>query len=172
MSVTLHTTLGDIKIEVFCESVPKTAENFLALCASTYYTHSPIHRLIPTFMLQTGSPSPLNPLFTTSSPPPKSGASIWHTPFEDEIRPTLRHNARGIVSMANKGPCTNGSQFFILFAPAPHLDGQNTVFGHVIGEESMRVLGEMERLEVDGKNRPVEKVVIERVAVHANPLAG
>lgn len=74
--------------------------------------------------------------------------------------------------MANKGPCTNGSQFFILFAPAPHLDGQNTVFGHVIGEEGMRVLGELERLEVDRKNRPLEKVVIERVTVHANPLAG
>ncbi|KAJ8062787.1 hypothetical protein OCU04_008044 [Sclerotinia nivalis] len=170
MSVTLHTSLGDIKIEVFCESVPKAAENFLALCASTYYTLSPIHRLIPTFMLQTGSPSPSNPLFTSA--PPKSGTSIWQTPFANEILPTLCHNARGIVSMANKGPCTNGSQFFILFAPAPHLDGQNTVFGHVIGEEGMRVLGEMERLEVDGKNRPLEKVVIERVTVHANPLAG
>ncbi|CAD6441696.1 a1727542-d860-46f4-8acc-155c3a604fe1 [Sclerotinia trifoliorum] len=169
MSVTLHTSLGDIKIEVFCESVPKTAENFLALCASSYYTQSPIHRLIPTFMLQTGTPSPNNPIF--SSPPPKAGASIWQTPFADEILPTLRHNARGIVSMANKGIGTNGSQFFILFAPAPHLDGQNTVFGHVIGEEGMRVLGELERLEVDRKNRPVEKVVIERVTVHANPLA-
>ncbi|EDN99327.1 hypothetical protein SS1G_02180 [Sclerotinia sclerotiorum 1980 UF-70] len=111
-------------------------------------------------MFQTGAPSPTNPIF--SSPPPKSGTSIWETPFADEILPTLRHNARGIVSMANKGPCTNGSQFFILFAPAPHLDGQNTVFGHVIGEEGMRVLGELERLEVDRKNRPLEKVVIER----------
>ncbi|KFY82816.1 hypothetical protein V500_10313, partial [Pseudogymnoascus sp. VKM F-4518 (FW-2643)] len=86
MSVTLHTTLGDIKIEVFCESVPKTAENFLALCASGYYDASPFHRLIPGFMIQTGAP--------ISSP--KGGTSIWHEPFEDEIRPSLRHNARGI----------------------------------------------------------------------------
>ncbi|KAI9640619.1 Peptidyl-prolyl cis-trans isomerase cyp10 [Ciborinia camelliae] len=169
MSVTLHTSLGDIKIEVFCESVPKTAENFLAHCASHYYDESPIHRLIPTFMVQTGGPSPSNALFPSQ---PKGGTSIWEGPFDDEIRPSLRHNARGMVSMANKGPGTNGSQFFILFAPAPHLDGQNTVFGHVLGEESARVLGEMERLEVDRKNRPKETVVIERVTVHANPLAG
>ncbi|TGO46632.1 hypothetical protein BCON_0314g00040 [Botryotinia convoluta] len=171
MSVTLHTSLGNIKIEVFCDSVPKTAENFLALCASNYYDSSPFHRLIPTFMIQTGAPSPTNPLLP-SPPSPKGGTSIWDSPFADEIRPSLRHHARGIVSMANKGPETNGSQFFILFAPAPHLDGQNTVFGHVIGEESFRVLGEFEGLEVDRKNRPKEKVVIEGVTVHANPLAG
>ncbi|KAG4032613.1 hypothetical protein MFRU_006g00830 [Monilinia fructicola] len=168
MSVTLHTSLGDIKVEVFCESVPKTAENFLALCASNYYNHTPIHRLIPTFMMQTGAPSPSNP----DAPPSKSGTSIWGGPFEDEIRPALRHHARGIVSMANKGPGTNGSQFFILFAAAPHLDGRNTVFAHVVGEEGMRVLGELERVPVDAKNRPREKVCIERVTVHANPLAG
>ncbi|KAB8293785.1 hypothetical protein EYC80_009270 [Monilinia laxa] len=172
MSVTLHTSLGDIKVEVFCESVPKTAENFLALCASNYYDHSPIHRLIPTFMLQTGAPSPTNPHLPAHIPPSKSGTSIWGAPFSDEIRPTLRHNARGIVSMANKGPETNGSQFFILFAAAPHLDGLNTVFGHVLGEESLRVLGELERVPVDAKNRPKEKLWIERVTVHANPLAG
>ncbi|QSZ36180.1 hypothetical protein DSL72_007305 [Monilinia vaccinii-corymbosi] len=173
MSVTLHTSLGDIKIEVFCESVPKTAENFLALSASHYYDLSPIHRLIPTFMLQTGAPHPTNPhLASLPTPPPKSGSSIWGAPFADEIRPALRHHARGVVSMANKGPGTNGSQFFILFAPAPHLDGLNTVFGHVVGEESLRVLGLLEGLPVDAKNRPREKVCIERVTVHANPLAG
>ncbi|ESZ92025.1 peptidyl-prolyl cis-trans isomerase [Sclerotinia borealis F-4128] len=172
MSVTLHTTLGDIKIEIFCEAVPKTAENFLALCSSHYYDLSPIHRLIPSFMFQTGSPSSLNPHL--SPPYPKSGTSIWGTPFADEIRPTLRHHTRGIVSMANKGPGTNGSQFFILFAPAPHLDGVNSVFGHVVGEESMRVLGELERVETDGKGRPRDGkgVRIEGVTVHANPLAG
>ncbi|KAF5007126.1 hypothetical protein FDECE_6531, partial [Fusarium decemcellulare] len=105
MSVTLHTSLGDIKVEVYCESVPKTAENFLALCASGYYDKSPFHRLIPKFMAQTGAPA-------TPNPPdnPKGGRSIWGGAFEDEIRPALRHGARGVLSMANKGPGTNGSQ--------------------------------------------------------------
>ncbi|KAG6055683.1 Peptidyl-prolyl cis-trans isomerase cyp10 [Claviceps humidiphila] len=166
MSVTLHTTLGDIKIEVFCESVPKAAENFLALCASDYYNSSPFHRLIPKFMIQTGmpaSPTPDNP---------KSGQSIWGGTFDDEIRPSLRHAQRGVVSMANKGPGTNGSQFFITFDKAPHLDGSCTVLGKVIGDDSLVVLAKMEALEVDKKHRPVEKIRIERVTVHANPLAG
>lgn len=113
-------------------------------------------------MIQTGAPS--------SSP--KGGTSIWGSEFEDEIRPSLRHNARGIVSMANKGPDTNGSQFFITLAPAPHLDERNTVFGHVLGGEGMETLERLGGVEVGRKNRPVEEVRIERVTVHANPLAG
>ncbi|KAF2255670.1 cyclophilin-like protein [Trematosphaeria pertusa] len=167
MSVTLHTTRGDIKLEIFCESVPKTAENFLALCASGFYNGSPFHRLIPNFMVQTGSPA--------SDPKSKTSTSIYDaTPdqlFEDEIRPALRHNARGIVAMANKSsPNTNGSQFFITFAPAPHLDGKNTVFGKVL--EGMEVLDELEKLEVDKKSRPKERVEIKNITIHANPLAG
>jgi peptidyl-prolyl cis-trans isomerase-like 3 len=179
MSVTLHTNYGDVKIEVFCESVPKTAEvriliptptaylltppqNFLALCASGYYNGSAFHRLIPTFMIQTGAPPSQ----------PKGGVSIWEEPFEDEIRPTLRHNASGIVSMANKGPGTNGSQFFICFAAAPHLDGKNTVFGRVLGDEGLATLSKMEKVEVDKKNRPKAEIKIETITIHANPLAG
>lgn len=111
-------------------------------------------------MIQTGSPA---------SESPKVSTSIWGSDFEDEIRPTLRHNARGIVSMANKGPTTNGSQFFICYAPAPHLDGKNTVFGRVIG--GVDVLEVLEGKEVDKKGRMKEKVVIEKVTMHANPLA-
>ncbi|ORY13746.1 peptidyl-prolyl cis-trans isomeras-like protein-like 3 [Clohesyomyces aquaticus] len=165
MSVTLHTTRGDIKLEIFCESVPRTAENFLALCASGFYDGSPFHRLIPNFMVQTGSPA--------SDPKSKSSTSIYDTPaqlFEDEIRPALRHNARGIVSMANKGPDTNGSQFFITFAAMPHLDGANTVFAKVI--EGIEVLDDLEKIPVDKKSRPKERVEIENVTIHANPLAG
>lgn len=161
----LHTTHGAIKLEIFCETVPKTAENFLALCASGFYTNSPFHRLIPNFMVQTGSPA--------SDPKSKASTSIYDTPnqlFEDEIRPALRHNARGIVSMANKGPNSNGSQFFITFAPAPHLDGKNTVFGKVL--EGDEVLDEIEKIAVDKKSRPKERVEITKVTIHANPLAG
>ncbi|KAG9245383.1 peptidyl-prolyl cis-trans isomerase [Calycina marina] len=162
MSVTLHTNLGTIKIEVFCESVPKTAENFLALCASGYYDGSLFHRLMPNFMIQTGAP-PSNR---------KGGTSIWSEAFEDEIKSALRHNARGIVSMANKGPDTNGSQFFICFDKASHLDGKNTVFGHVLGDNSLATLKKMEGIAVDKKSRPKEKINIESVTIHANPLAG
>lgn len=135
----------------------------MALCASGAYISSPFHRCIPHFMIQTGSPADQGPKVSTS---------IWGQDFEDEVRPSLRHNARGIISMANKGPATNGSQFFILFAPAPHLDGKNTVFGRVIGDEGMGVLAKLEELETDKKGRPKEKVLIERVTVHANPIAG
>jgi peptidyl-prolyl cis-trans isomerase-like 3 len=161
----LHTSRGDIKLEIFCETVPKTAENFLALCASSFYNGSPFHRLIPNFMVQTGSPA--------SDPKSKSSTSIYDTPnqlFEDEIRPALRHNARGIVSMANKGPNSNGSQFFITFAPAPHLDGKNTVFGKIL--EGDEVLDDIEKIAVDKKSRPHERVEIKNVTIHANPLAG
>lgn len=118
-------------------------------------------------MAQTGGPA-------HPSPPenPKGGRSIWGEPFEDEIRPALQHASRGMVSMANKGPGTNGSQFFVLFDKAPHLDGLNTVFGKLLGDDSLRTLAKLEAVEVDKKNRPREPVRIESVTVHANPLAG
>jgi peptidyl-prolyl cis-trans isomerase-like 3 len=116
-------------------------------------------------MVQTGSPA--------FDPKSKTSTSIFDTPnqlFEDEIRPALRHNARGIVSMANKGANSNGSQFFITFAPAPHLDGKNTVFGKLL--EGDEVLDDIEKIAVDKKSRPQEKVEIKNVTIHANPLAG
>lgn len=139
-------------------------QNFLALCASSFYDGSPFHRSIPGFMIQTGSPA--------SDAKSKGSTSIYTTQdgyFEDEIKPALRHVGRGTVSMANKGPDTNGSQFFITFAPAPHLDGKNTIFGKVI--EGMETLDVLEALEVDKKNRPKERVVIKNITIHANPLA-
>ena len=154
--------------------MPKTAENFLALCASGAYDGTPFHRLIPDFMVQGGDIS-LSSRTTTGDPVTKGGTSIWGEYFEDEIKvPALRHSGRGMVSMANKGPQTNGSQFFITLKESPHLDGKNTVFGRVIdGAEEGATLEKMESVEVDKKYRPKsEKVVLERVTIHANPLAG
>lgn len=116
-------------------------------------------------MVQGGSPA--------SDPKSKVSTSIYDTPnqlFEDELRPALRHNARGILSMANKGPNSNGSQFFITFAPAPHLDGKNTVFGKVL--EGDDVLDDIEKIAVDKKSRPQERIEIKNITMHANPLAG
>jgi peptidyl-prolyl cis-trans isomerase-like 3 len=157
----LHTSLGDLKLELYCDSVPKSAENFLALCASGQYDASPFHRILKSFITQTGSPA--------SDPKSKTSASIWGGLFADEIRPALRHNARGVVSMANKGPDTNGSQFFICYAPQPHLDGKNTVIGKVIG--GWDTLDKLEGVESDAKGRPKKQEVIKHVTIHANPLA-
>ncbi|KAF2149064.1 cyclophilin-like protein [Myriangium duriaei CBS 260.36] len=160
MSVTLHTTHGALKFELFCTACPKTSYNFLALAASGLYDDSPFHRLIPSFMVQGGSP-------VTGST--KDSTSIWGEPFEDEIKSSLRHNARGALSMANKGPKTNGSQFFITFDKAPHLDGKNTVFGRLL--EGWDTLNRLEDVPVDKKNRPKEEVRIRKVVIHANPIA-
>ncbi|ORX54667.1 cyclophilin-like protein [Piromyces finnis] len=159
MSVILDTDLGEIKIEVFCEAVPKTAENFLALCASGYYDNCIFHRNMKGFMIQTGDPTGTG----------KGGTSIWGKPFEDEIKPTLKHNRRGIVSMANNGPDTNKSQFFITYSKQSHLDTKYTVFGKVI--DGMETLEALEKISVDEKYRPIQEVKIKSVKILANPIA-
>jgi peptidyl-prolyl cis-trans isomerase-like 3 len=100
MSVTLHTNHGDVKIELFCDSVPRTAFNFLALAASGYYDGTLFHRNVKGFMLQGGDPTGTG----------KGGESIWGGHFPDEIRPENTHAARGVVSMASSGPGTTGSR--------------------------------------------------------------
>ncbi|KIM84335.1 hypothetical protein PILCRDRAFT_818682 [Piloderma croceum F 1598] len=160
MSVTLHTTAGDLKIEVFCEAVPKAAENFLALCASNYYDGCIFHRNIKGFMVQTGDPSGSG----------KGGQSIWGETFADELRSTLKFNARGVVAMANSGPNTNKSQFFITYSKQPHLDTKYTIFGKVIdGADS--ALDAMERVPVNNKNRPLSEIKLTHITIHANPIA-
>lgn len=162
MSVTLHTSRGDIKIEVFCDLVPKGCENFLALCASGAYDGALFHRNIKDFMVQVGIPN--------ASGVVKKGVSIWGGKFEDEIVDSLRHNRRGIVSWANSGPDTNGSQFFITYKRHEHLDGKFTIFGKVI--DGMDVLDEIEGAKTGEKDRPLEDIKITTVTIHANPLAG
>ena len=160
MSVTIHTDLGDIKIELHCEKSPKSCENFLALCASDYYNGCLFHRNIKGFMVQTGDP-------TGSG---KGGDSIWNRKFEDEITEDLKHDERGVVSMANSGPNTNASQFFITYAKHPHLDLKYTIFGKVI--DGFDTLDELEKLKVNAKNyRPVTDTKITTITIHANPLA-
>ncbi|KAM6397605.1 peptidyl-prolyl cis-trans isomerase-like 3 isoform 1-T1 [Pluvialis apricaria] len=160
MAVTLHTDVGDIKIELFCERTPKTCENFLALCASNYYNGCVFHRNIKGFMVQTG-----DPLGTG-----KGGNSIWGKKFEDEFSEYLKHSVRGVVSMANNGPNTNGSQFFITYGKQPHLDMKYTVFGKVI--DGLETLDELEKLPVNEKTyRPLNDVRIKDITIHANPFA-
>lgn len=161
MAVTLYTDYGDIKLELFCEQCPKSCENFLALCASDYYNGCVFHRNIKGFMLQTGDPTGTG----------KGGNSIWGDKFEDELTDTLKHNVRGVVSMANNGPDSNGSQFFITYAKQPHLDLKYTIFGKVI--DGFETLDEIEKQPVNEKNyRPLNDIHLLNVTIHANPLAG
>jgi peptidyl-prolyl cis-trans isomerase-like 3 len=110
-------------------------------------------------MVQTGDPTNTG----------KGGTSIWNTKFEDEFQPTLKHNTRGSVSMANSGPNTNASQFFITYGRHAHLDGVYTVFGKVI--DGWETLDALEHVTVDEKYRPVQDVCIQSITIHANPLA-
>lgn len=144
--------------------MPRSAENFLALCASGAYDDVLWHRNIKGFMVQTGDPTGTG----------KGGQSIWGTPFPDEIRSTLKFNARGIVAWANSGPNTNRSQFFLTYTKTPHLDGKYTIFGKVIdGAEEDGTLTAMEGVPVDEKNRPIKggEIRMKGVTIHANPVA-
>lgn len=160
MSVTLHTDIGDIKIELHCEAAPKACKNFLALCASNYYDGCVFHRNIKGFIVQTGDPTNTG----------KGGKSIWGEMFEDELSEHLKHNKRGVVSMANKGPNTNGSQFFITYSKQTNLDMKYTIFGHVI--DGMDTLDELENIPVNEKTyRPNYDIKIKNVTIHSNPIA-
>jgi len=161
MAVTLHTDVGDIKIELQCDLCPFACENFLALCASDYYNGCLFHRNIKGFMVQTGDPTGTG----------KGGSSIWGRKFDDELHDELKHDARGVLSMANSGPNTNGSQFFITYGPQPHLDLKYTIFGSVI--DGFSALDELEKLPVNPKNhKSLSDTKITHVTIHANPLAG
>jgi cyclophilin family peptidyl-prolyl cis-trans isomerase len=117
-SAVLHTDKGEIEVELFQDQAPITVNNFVFLARKGFYSGVTFHRVIPGFMAQTGDPT-------------GTGSGGPGYTFCDEFSPSLRHNAEGILSMANRGPSTNGSQFFITYAPTPHLDGRHTVFGRV-----------------------------------------
>ena len=121
----IHTEKGDVRIALYDDLAPVTVNNFIFLARQGFYDGVTFHRVIPGFMAQTGDPTGTG-----------SGGPGYR--FDDEFDPSLRHDAAGVVSMANAGPNTNGSQFFITYAPAPHLDDQHTIFGRVI--EGMEVV--------------------------------
>ncbi|CAG4947959.1 unnamed protein product [Colias eurytheme] len=128
----IHTSLGDIHIRLFGKDAPRTVENFCGHARNGYFNGHIFHRVIKGFMVQTGDPT------GTGS----GGESIWGGEFADEFRPQLKHDRPYTVSMANAGPDTNGSQFFITLAPTPWLDNKHTIFGRVIrGMEVVQNIG-------------------------------
>ena len=124
------TEKGDFEVELFADKVPKTVNNFVFLARDGFYNGVTFHRVIPDFMAQGGDPTGTG----TGGPGYK---------FADEFHPDLKHSKPGVLSMANAGRNTNGSQFFITFAPTPHLDGKHSVFGQVVkGMEVVRSIRE------------------------------
>jgi peptidyl-prolyl cis-trans isomerase-like 3 len=159
MSVTLHTSLGDLKVELACEWAPRMSRNFLALCAAHVYDDTVFHRCIAGFMVQGGDPSGTG----------KRGESADGGLIRDEFHPKLLHDARGVLAFANRGPDTVGSQFYITFGEAAHLNNVNSVFGRII--DGWDVLDAIEKTPIGQKHRPINDIVLERVTIHANPIA-
>ncbi|MGC1482061.1 MAG: peptidylprolyl isomerase [Chthoniobacterales bacterium] len=118
IDIVMKTSAGDIDLTLFPSKAPVTVANFLNLAKSGYYDGIKFHRVIADFMVQGGDPTGTG-----------SGGPGYQ--FEDEFDPSLKHDKPGVLSMANRGPRTNGSQFFITHVPTPHLDGKHTVFGEV-----------------------------------------
>ena len=162
---TLKTSMGDIVIRLYEDKAPKTVANFVGLATGTkewtdpksrervkrpLYNGTIFHRVIPGFMIQSGDPL-------------GNGRGGPGYRFENEFHPDLRHSKAGILSMANAGPNTNGSQFFITDAPTPFLDGKHSVFGEVI--KGREVIGAIARVARDAQDRPVKEVTLVEVMI-------
>jgi Peptidyl-prolyl cis-trans isomerase (rotamase) - cyclophilin family len=165
LTATLHTTEGDIEIRLFDDRVPETVDNFVGLATGEQVWEDPqsgekrtdplyddikFHRIISGFMLQTGDPT-------------GTGRGGPGYTFDDEFHPDLRHDSAGTVSMANRGPDTNGSQFFITLDAQPHLDDKHAVFGEVI--DGMDVVEAIGSAATDGNDKPLDSIVLESVTV-------
>lgn len=142
----IHTTMGDIHLRLFPEHAPKAVENFVRLAKDGFYNGIIFHRIIKKFMLQTGDPLGDG----------TGGTSIWGHEFEDEFTPQLRHDRPYTLSMANAGPGTNGSQFFITTVPTPWLDDKHTIFGRAVA--GLDVIHSIEQVRVDKTDKPQEDV--------------
>eukprot|EP00588_Corethron_pennatum_P008370 CAMPEP_0194290662 /NCGR_PEP_ID=MMETSP0169-20130528/41779_1 /TAXON_ID=218684 /ORGANISM="Corethron pennatum, Strain L29A3" /LENGTH=578 /DNA_ID=CAMNT_0039038321 /DNA_START=41 /DNA_END=1773 /DNA_ORIENTATION=+ len=156
--VQIETNLGNLNVEVHCDLVPRTAANFIGLASLGKYEGSIFHRNIPNFMIQGGAPPGKT----------KGGESVWGGSFADEFDDRLKHDGRGVLSMANSGPGTNKSQFFITFDSCGHLDRKHSVFGKVVG--GLEVLKSMEEIETDKKDRPRTEIQILRTNVFVDPI--
>ncbi|KAF2130752.1 peptidyl-prolyl cis-trans isomeras-like protein-like 1 [Dothidotthia symphoricarpi CBS 119687] len=154
--VALETTMGTVIVELYNEHAPKTCKNFATLAQRNYFNDLVFHRVIPNFMIQGGDPTGTG----------RGGESIYGEKFEDEISPALKHTGAGILSMANSGPNTNGSQFFITLAPTPWLDGKHTIFGRV--KSGMQIVKKLGMVKTDKEDRPVEDIKIERARIVEN----
>ncbi|KAL9577948.1 MAG: hypothetical protein Q9203_007272 [Teloschistes exilis] len=152
-NIALDTTMGSMVLELYNDHAPKTCNNFASLAQRGYYNNVIFHRIIPNFMLQTGDPTGTG----------RGGSSIYGDKFEDEIDPSLKHTGAGVLSMANGGPNTNGSQFFITLAPTPWLDGKHTIFGRV--KSGLRVVQRMGLVKTGAEDRPVDQVKILKARV-------
>ncbi|HET6632900.1 MAG TPA: peptidylprolyl isomerase [Rhodanobacteraceae bacterium] len=142
ITATMQTSRGPIKLRLHDDKTPMTVANFVNLARRGYYDGLSFHRVIPDFMIQGGCPE-------------GSGRGGPGYRFEDEFDPGLRHDRGGVLSMANAGPGTNGSQFFITHGPTPWLDGKHSVFGEVVGPEDKAVV---DVIEVGDR---IEKVTVE-----------
>lgn len=146
--VVLETNLGSVEIALMPEIAPKTCENFLGLINKQYYDGLVFHRIIKNFMIQGGDPTGTG----------AGGESLWGKSFEDECAAKVKFDKPGMLAMANRGPNTNGSQFFITTAATPWLNMKHTIFGEVI--QGYDIVKKMEAVKTGPNDRPVDAVRI------------
>ena len=147
-TVVLETSEGIIELKLFCDAAPKACENFIGLVNKGYYDGVVFHRVIKGFMIQGGDPTGTG----------MGGESIFGEPFEDEVSPEVTFDKAGILAMANAGPGTNGSQFFITVAATPWLNGHHTIFGEV--SAGYAVVQKIENTPTGAQDKPLKAVKI------------
>ncbi|PCI74967.1 peptidylprolyl isomerase [Candidatus Aerophobetes bacterium] len=151
--IEMNTSKGSITLELFADKAPKAVENMVRLAEKKYYNGSPFHRVIKSFMIQGG----------TGKSSGGEENSIWGKPFKDEFSSDLLFDKEGVLAMANSGPNTNGSQFFITTVETPWLDHKHTIFGKVI--KGYDVVKKIEEMETSMQDTPVEEVKITGMSV-------
>jgi len=149
-NVVFYTTMGEIEIELYWNHAPRTCKNFFELAKRGYYDNTIFHRIIRDFMIQGGDPTGTG----------RGGESIYGRHFEDEIHPNLKHVGAGVISMANSGSDTNGSQFFITLEATPFLDGKHAIFGRI--NRGMSIVQKMGNVQTTAQDKPVADVKIIR----------